>query len=191
MFEKVDEPGDYYRLLGVPRNASLERIKRAYKLRARECHPDTTGGSTERFSALQRAYETLSNPERRARYDRTLERDRQPAANAIPVAVSYHDTVWTEPAEAPSGEILLSPAEAAAGGVLPLEIPVQSDCPECGGSGGRFWICAPCDGMGVRLTRVPVALHLPRGVRDGTIFELRLDEGRRKTVVLAVHILRR
>ena len=128
MFEKVDEPGDYYRLLGVPRNASLERIKRAYKLRARECHPDTTGGSTERFSALQRAYETLSNPERRARYDRTLERDRQPAANAIPVAVSYHDTVWTEP------------AEAAAGGVLPLEIPVQSDCPECGGSGGRFWI---------------------------------------------------
>jgi curved DNA-binding protein len=191
MFEVVDEPGDYYRLLGVPRDASLERIKRAYKRLAREYHPDTVGGSVERFRALQHAYETLSNPEKRARYDRALEMDRRPASSAIPVAVSYHDTVWADRAEISSGEILLSPAEAAAGGILPLEFPVQSRCPECRGSGGTFWICAACDGFGARTARQPVALRIPPGVQDGTIFQVRLDDGARTTIVLAVHILRR
>ena len=181
---------DYYRLLGVPRDASVEHIKRAYKRLARQWHPDIGGGDPEQFRALQDAYETLSNPEARARYDRALEKDRRPASGAIPVSVSYHDTAWHERTEAPTGEILLSPAEAAAGGMLPLEIPVHSTCRECRGDGGTFWTCAGCDGSGVRTRRVPVALRIPAGVRDGTVFQLRVDDVARTTVFLAVHILR-
>ena len=187
----MDEPGDYYRVLGVPRDATLERIKRAYKRLARQWHPDFGGGSPERFQALQDAYETLSNPEARARYDRTLEMDRRPASSAMPVSVSYHESAWTGRAESASGEILLSPEEAAAGGVLPLKIPFQSPCRECAGSGGLFWVCVGCDGMGVRESRVPVALRIPAGVRDGTIFQVRVDDSPASAVLLAVHILRR
>ena len=191
MDERADGRADYYRILGVPRDATLERIQRAYKRLARQWHPEIGGGSDERLRVLQDAYETLSNPEARARYDRALAFDRRPASSAIPVSVSYHESAWTGEPESASGEILLSADEAAVGGVLPLKIPMQSTCRECAGSGGLFWMCAACDGVGRRETRVPVVLRIPAGVRDGTIFQVRLDESERTSVLLAVHILQR
>ncbi|NWG06965.1 MAG: DnaJ domain-containing protein [Chloroflexi bacterium] len=65
---------DFYALLGVPRDASQEEIKRAYFDAAQKLHPDknTAAGETELFLGVQQAYETLSNPKRRAQYDATL-----------------------------------------------------------------------------------------------------------------------
>lgn len=61
----------YYKLLGVDRSASVAEIKSAYRTKARASHPDT-GGSTAEFHELREAYEILSDPRRRAEYDRGL-----------------------------------------------------------------------------------------------------------------------
>lgn len=58
----------HYELLGVSKNASTAEIKSAYRVKARDVHPDA-GGSPDEFHALQLAYETLSDPSRRTAYD--------------------------------------------------------------------------------------------------------------------------
>lgn len=64
---------DYYEILGVPRDADAEEIKRAYRRMAMKHHPDRNPGDPSaeaRFKECAEAYEVLSDPERRARYDR-------------------------------------------------------------------------------------------------------------------------
>jgi molecular chaperone DnaJ len=63
---------DYYALLEVAPDAPADEIKRAYRRLARQLHPDTNPDPTaaERFKSIAQAYEVLSDPEKRARYDR-------------------------------------------------------------------------------------------------------------------------
>jgi len=61
---------DYYDILGVQKSATEEEIKKAYRRLAHECHPDKKGGDAEKFKEINEAYQTLSDKEKRARYDR-------------------------------------------------------------------------------------------------------------------------
>lgn len=63
---------DLYAVLGVPRNATQDQIKKAYRDLARKHHPDMNQGdkkSEEKFKEIQHAYETLSDPEKKKTYD--------------------------------------------------------------------------------------------------------------------------
>ena len=75
---------DFYARLGVGKNASMKEIKQAFRALARDHHPDVAGENqkaAERFKKIREAYETLSDPEKRQRYD---VRDRaRPGLNAF------------------------------------------------------------------------------------------------------------
>src|SRR3989304_6422580 len=63
---------DYYDILGVPRNASQEQIKKAFRRLAMKYHPDRNDddGAEARFKEIGEAYEVLADAEKRAHYDR-------------------------------------------------------------------------------------------------------------------------
>lgn len=60
----------YYEILGIDKNATIQEIKRAYRNKSKEFHPDS-GGSEEEFVSIKKAFDCLSDSERREVYDET------------------------------------------------------------------------------------------------------------------------
>src|SRR6202171_4637365 len=63
---------DYYKVLNVPREASSEDIKKAFRKLARQYHPDVAKdkkGAEEKFKEINEAYEVLGDPQNRSKYD--------------------------------------------------------------------------------------------------------------------------
>lgn len=71
-----------YQILGVDSDATPDQIRRAYKILAQRNHPDRDGGDNEVFMRVKAAYDVLSDPERRAKYDATGD-----TAEVLPVEV--------------------------------------------------------------------------------------------------------
>ncbi|QCE35162.1 molecular chaperone DnaJ [Acetobacteraceae bacterium] len=69
----MSQKRDYYEVLGITREVTITEIKRAYRLKARQYHPDLNPGDTQaeiHFKEVTEAYEILSDPAKRERYDR-------------------------------------------------------------------------------------------------------------------------
>lgn len=60
---------DYYEILGVPKTASQDEVKKAFRKQAHKLHPDKNGGDEAKFKELNEAYQVLSDPEKRKQYD--------------------------------------------------------------------------------------------------------------------------
>ncbi len=179
--------GDYYQILGVSRDASKEELKRSYRRLARKYHPDVNKepGAEERFKEINRAYEVLSEPETRSRYDRFGEAGVSAGAGAS--GFEYGDmggfadifesifsgfggvggpTTSRRRTGPVRGDDLrldlkLEFREAVFGGEKQIRIPHLETCQVCNGSGAKpgtsSRTCPTCNGVGQvkRATRTP------------------------------------
>ena len=188
----MDKPKDYYQLLGVPRDASLTAIKAAFKRLARRFDPGRVQEATDAIAELQAAFETLSDAERRRSYDDEL----GGGDRSAPVDWSFVRRPAAGDLRRPfaptslAAEILLKPHEAAAGTVVSLDVPVTATCDACGGTGGSVFDCGRCQGEGKVARRLPVPVHVPAGLRDGAVFQVRTDDPAVPSILLTVHLRR-
>lgn len=177
---------DYYLILKIAPDSTLETIKQAYRKLAKLYHPDKTGheGSQvneEQFKEISEAYETLKDPVKRREYDakrrRRVEEERQGTRGESFGHTggwgSFHDAFST-PASL-SADIILSPEESRQGGAVPIDLPVAVECPECWGFGITFFsTCPRCGGIGNLQRNYRFEIQIPENVRHGQRVRYRL-----------------
>jgi molecular chaperone DnaJ len=178
---------DYYEILGVSRDADKEEIKQAYRRLARKYHPDVNKepGAEERFKEINRAYEVLSEPEIRERYNRFGEAGVSGAAAAgfqdmgdMGGFADIFESIFSGFAGGMGGptqrrrsgpvrgddlrlDLKLDFREAVFGGEKEIRISHLETCEICSGSGAkpgtRPRTCSTCSGSGQvrRVTRTP------------------------------------
>lgn len=168
---------DYYTVLGVSRDATEEEIRRAYRRKARAYHPDVNDSpdATERFREVKKAYEVLSDEEKRAMYDRFGHDADQFGAgfegftgfgveDLFNEVFGFGARARTASRQGPARgrdlqvDVTLDFEEAVFGVEKELEIPRWETCDKCGGTGAEPGTtpitCPQCAGAGeVRRTQ--------------------------------------
>jgi DnaJ-class molecular chaperone len=82
-----------YEDLGVTKDSTEEEFKKAYRKKAAQHHPDREGGSHEEFVKVKKAYEVLSDPEKRAHYDQTGEEEKAAGPNVYEIILNVFSQV--------------------------------------------------------------------------------------------------
>ena len=175
---------DYYNLLNVSRDADQDTLKRAYRRLARQYHPDVNmePGAEEKFKEIGRAYEVLSDPEQRARYDQFGEAGVSGAAGGMPDMgdmggfADLFESFFGGGSASGRGarrrqgptqgdhlrlDLTISLREAVFGATREVPIRHLETCKTCSGSGlkpgRRLTTCSTCGGQGQvrRTSRTP------------------------------------
>jgi molecular chaperone DnaJ len=169
--------GDYYGILGVPRDADTKAIKSAFRQLAHRCHPDvsTEPDAEQRFREIAEAYGVLSDPAKRARYDEQGAAGLAGAsAEDLWGGIDFTDIFgsqaasfgnlfeqlfgWSPSDSRPWGDVrqdlTISLEEVMTGVDRVVAVRRPGPCPQCAGSGSRPGTiplrCQHCDGTGRR-----------------------------------------
>ena len=176
------EKRDYYEVLGVQKNANADEIKKAYRKAAIQYHPDKNPGdkqAEEKFKEAAEAYDVLSNPDKRARYDQFGHAGMSGAAGGGGFSM---EDIFSQFGDIFGGhfggggfrssssggrrvnrgsdiriKVRLTLAEIANGVTKKLKINKTVACDKCGGTGAKdadsYSTCSTCNGTG-HVTRV-------------------------------------
>ena len=166
---------NYYDILGIPKTASIDEIKKNYRAKAKEFHPDK-GGDAEKFQKIQKAYEVLSDEEKRKNYDQ-FGSEKPNFGGGFNMGDMFRDFFYS-----PGGfsgfretirkgsdiriKLKLTLDEIVNGCSKKVKIKKKVECVDCHGCGGKDGniesiTCPTCNGMGrvVIEQRTPIGFH--------------------------------
>jgi molecular chaperone DnaJ len=192
---------DHYTVLGLTRSVGGAEIRRAYRLLALRHHPDRAGPEgTATFQRIAEAYRVLSDPALRSTYDAMYDARRPETPHPVGVSDPFAATAARRRTESaaliarlcgtlaalearkiarvhPGGliDLHVTAAEARAGGVAAISLPLTIPCPTCGGIADPTTVwCKRCQFEGSVVEEVTLCLPIPEQAPDGMTFNLEL-----------------
>lgn len=169
---------DHYALLGIAPSANGVELRRAWRRLAVRWHPDRAGhAATATFQKLQAAYAVLSDPTRRAAYDRARSGAPPISTGRRAPSVMLRRLSGHLKALLASGfarraaddviELFLNAQEASEGGMITIAMRVQARCPVCAGDAAQS--CDTCGSTRILDELFSAWLAVPPGVGDGAM----------------------
>ena len=150
---------NYYDILGVNKNSSQDDIKKAYRKLSKQYHPDVNPEGTDKFAEIAEAYDILSNPDKKAKYD-------NPMSNMFGGGMSVEDILrnmgfggnpFTQRKPAAPEKLItvsVTPLESFLSSTKQVTYRREIACNVCSGSGGDRTGCGTCGGVGYRVRQV-------------------------------------
>jgi molecular chaperone DnaJ len=186
---------DYYKLLGLSKDASDKQVKQAYRKMARKYHPDVNSGdkaAEDKFKKINEAYEVLSDPEKRSKYDRYGEQwqyadqfeqqrgqqryTRQGSAFDFGGDAGGFGSIFDDLFAGREGgfrasrrgqdvqhSIEVTLREAFNGATKVIQLQMEEPCLSCSGKG-----CYACNGLGITRQAHRFEVKVPAGVKNGS-----------------------
>jgi molecular chaperone DnaJ len=147
---------DYYKILEVEEKASADEIKKSYRALSKKYHPDVNPDGIEKFKGIAEAYEVLSNPEKKTKYDSSK-------SNPNPFEGTPYEDMFSQMFKnggspfrqqrrknAPDKivKVIITPVESYLGVEKDIHYIKENHCNICSGTGGEQQQCTTCKGQG-------------------------------------------
>lgn len=146
--------------MGLSKEASADEIKKSYRTLSKQYHPDVNPEGGEKFKEIAEAYDVLSNPEKKQKYDMgggdpfaggfsVDDFLRNMGFGGNPFGQNFNQQQRTRKAPDKILDLVINPVESYKGVQKELKYNRKVNCRGCGGTGGDKKVCGKCNGYGV------------------------------------------
>jgi molecular chaperone DnaJ len=148
---------DYYKILEVEEKASADEIKKSYRNLSKKYHPDVNPDGAERFKDIAEAYDVLSNPEKKSKFDNSKSNPFQgtPYEDMFSQMFRNGGSPFKQQRRknAPDKivKVVITPIESYLGSEKDIHYIKENHCNVCNGSGGEQQQCTTCKGQGFEI----------------------------------------
>jgi molecular chaperone DnaJ len=145
---------DYYKILEVEEKASADEIKKSYRALSKKYHPDVNPDGAEQFKGIAEAYDVLSNPEKKAKYDSSKSNPFEGTAYEDMFSQMFRNggSPFRQQKRKNSPDkivkVVITPIESYLGVEKDIHYIKENHCNICSGTGGEQQQCTTCKGQG-------------------------------------------
>lgn len=153
---------DYYKILEIEDNFTEDNLKKKYRELSKKYHPDINPSGNEKFKEITEAYEILSDPQKRERYDMEKNGGGFDWADPFSHFFNFNNNRESKSVRDTILKLVITPIESYNGSEKEINYNQKNPCGGCSGTGGEYIVCNNCGGSGRVIRNISNSLFTTR-----------------------------